>query len=179
MNIGIDLDGVLRDFSLGLHRQYKRIYPDHKRFNVENWDLRISYPDCDDIFKFAFRTYVDEVNLDAPMYQLADVFVARLKLRDHETTLITHGYRVVEWLKKNDMHDMFDNIIILNPTATLKKSDIPVDVMLDDNINNLKNFDKHNRTTAVCMDRPWNKEYNGLRVYSLDHFLQLIDSMKG
>lgn len=171
--IGLDIDGVLRDFSGMLDRVYSRSYPDHIVPEIGGWDLHKSYPIGDDIYRFAFEEHGDEIMSRADAYQGARWFVNEILGRGHRVVLVTtqpENLRIptLVWLLRNGLADL--QICFLSDKSLAR-----VDVLLDDHTKNLASVAEA-ETLPVAFDRPWNTDWPGMRVHSYRDFLYQLDS---
>jgi 5'(3')-deoxyribonucleotidase len=176
--IGIDCDGVLRNFSQSLVDVYAKYYPRDRVVPVEGqteYPLHNYFPIGKDIYKFAFDTHAKDIYLKAYPYKGAYNFMRTLH-KDNKVFIVTYQpNKAVEgftktWLEEQDIEN--DGILFIK-----RKQDTPIDVLLDDCVENLESL-VGTRITPVCMDRPWNQEWKGKRVYKYDDFLRQIKAMK-
>lgn len=166
----IDVDGVLRDFIGGLKEVYLREFPGHEIKPVISRNLEEFFPLGKEIYEFMDKHHAWEILANAPPYPGAiealqrweDVFeivivTAQPPQGRHPTLLWLAKHRV----PTNEIHITFD------------KELIPGVALLDDFVDNLESFASTDRL-AVCLDQPWNKEWNGPRVKSVDEFFNLV-----
>ncbi len=71
----------------------------------------------------------------------------------------------IQWLEEREIR--YRGMIF-----TEQKGLIQLDYLLDDHVRNLEEC---KLGVGVCMDRPWNQEWQGLRVKGYDDFLRLKD----
>ena len=166
----IDIDGVLRDFIGSLIRIYQREYPGHKVKPVESRKLEDFFPIAEKIYPFMDGKFSDEILIEAPAFPGA---IEALEKWQNEfeiviaTTQPLHGRApTLIWLGK---HQIPSNEIHI----TSEKQQLPGIAILDDFSENLEKFAATGRL-AVCMDRPWNREWNGPRVETVDDFFCLV-----
>jgi phosphoglycolate phosphatase-like HAD superfamily hydrolase len=179
--LGIDLDGVLRDFVSGLTSAYRAHYPGHEVEPVTDWDLHQFFPIGRDIYEFLWGDpEVTRMILEgAPPYDGAVEFVATLSgMEGVEIAIVTHQpspcarMSAWEWLRHHGVLQHVDSVIILS--GALTKGDIDgLDVLLDDYEKNLEMLGAE--TIPVCMARPWNEgNWSGLTVHSYGEFLRWV-----
>ena len=162
MIVGLDVDGIIRDFNGSLKRVYLREYPDHKVTDPTEWDLSKAYPIGKDINKFAFETYVNEIYLEADPYEGALDFVEDIA-RDYEIVIITSQpnyqavYNSFEWLNKHGFNKYVSNHVFKDSSSKVfTKGHVRVDVLIDDYEENLKDAWEMG-VFAVGIERSWNK----------------------
>ncbi len=174
MRISIDVDGVLRDFVGKLEEVFDRVYP----FTCDpaNWHIPVTKYDIaeffsigDEIHDFAFKDHAREIFLEAKPYPGAMEFMDKL-FRDHTIIIATAQSNTslimytTEWLDLHSIpyHEFY---------ATLNGSkNVQADILLDDYTKNLVNFEGYGKG-AICMDRPWNQDWKGHRVYTFEEFI--------
>jgi 5'(3')-deoxyribonucleotidase len=135
MVIGIDCDGVLRDFTGKLIEVYKREFPKSKRPNNDNdikqFDLALSFGIEKEIYDFAFVRHSKEIYSEANPYPGAAKFIQDIKKYDHKVVIVTSqpNQGCIDytkfWLVNNDIQ--YDDLIFEN-----NKEKAPVDILLDD-----------------------------------------------
>lgn len=162
----IDVDGVLRDYIASLNAVYRREYPGHKIEPVTDWELARFYPLGEAIYSFADREFAREILENAPAYPGAISALHEME-KEFEIVIGTtqpphHRYPTLVWLGKN-------NVPANEIHITAEKQRIAGFVLLDDSPGNLCKFEATGRL-AVCMDRPWNQDWTGPRVKSVEEF---------
>jgi 5'(3')-deoxyribonucleotidase len=167
----IDLDGVIRDFIEGLRIVYSREYPDHEIKNVLSRDLHEFFPIGKDIYDFLKQKFGEEILLESPPYPGA--IEALRKWEDvFEIAIVTAQppdwrYATYSWIGNYSLP--INEIKVIHDKHT-----VPGFALLDDFKENLELFAETGRL-AVCMDQPWNQDWKGPRVKSVDEFFQVID----
>ncbi len=166
----IDLDGVVRDFVGSLVRAYKRQYPHHEILPINSRRLEDFFPIGPDIYKFTEPGAIEKIIEDAPTYPGAlealnqwsaefDIIIVSAQPEiSRSSTFIWVGKKGIP---TSEVHITYD------------KSAIDGIALLDDFIDNLHKFKQTNRL-AVCLDQPWNQEWNGPRVKSVSEFFEFI-----
>ncbi len=166
----VDLDGVIRDFIGGLTRIYRREFPDHVIKTVRSRRLEAFFPIGERIYDFIDRQFLEEILTGAPPYPGAIEAMRRWEHR-FENVIVTAQprrwrYPTFIWLGKfkvptNEIHICYH------------KEAVEGLALLDDFVDNLEAFRATGRL-AVCMDQPWNQDWTGPRVTSLNEFYQFV-----
>lgn len=154
--IGVDVDGVLRDFTGSLTRLYKYHYPDHEVLPITEWGLEKFFPIGKDIYKFAFEDHYGQIML------LAE---ARVDMVNAVNSLHRLGYRIhiitsqpkgkegvtIDWLREHGVS--YDAV-----TFTSLKSDVLCDAYIDDGEHNINDLVRARKKSLIyLMDQPWNQ----------------------
>ncbi len=168
----IDLDGVVRDFVGSLIRVYKRRYPDHEVLPVTSRALEEFFPIREGIYRFMDSEYIEDIMVNAEPYPGAIEALYRWEAV-FEIVVVTAqppNWRAANyiWIGKhriptNEVHICFN------------KSRIDGVALLDDFVDNLEEFAATGRL-AVCLDRPWNQEWKGERVKTVEEFFRLVQT---
>ena len=167
MRIGIDCDGVLRDFIPDLIDGIKTTHPEHadKILVPESWDWETWLPFWteDETEKYVFEdNYLDFFGAVANPIKSSVEDWPKLKQwakeNGHELILVSAQREhckepTTEWLNKwgfkgwDEMH------------YTKEKWSIDVDVLVDDSPEKLKKFADRsvNHGKAICFKQPWNE----------------------
>jgi 5'(3')-deoxyribonucleotidase len=174
--VGLDVDGVLRDFTGALRTRYALDHPTHKVGRIDRWDFSGAFPIGNDIWDYIYKDRTRELFEDAPPLPGAKTITRWLKRQGHEIWIVTSQPRGIEhhtltWLKKNGI--IYDHIAF-----TDAKARIECHVLLDDAIRNLNGFRDSRYGISVCMDRPWDREWAGERVYNFTEFRDLLSVCK-
>lgn len=166
----IDLDGVIRDFIKSVESVYKREYPDHVIKQVVSRDLHNYFPIGPAINEFIKNKFGDEILLNAPEYPGA--VEALCKWEDaFEMVIVTAQpadwrYSTYSWIGNH--HLPVNEVKIIYEKHTVEGF-----ALLDDFPENLDLFAQTGRL-AVCMDQPWNQDWKGERVKTVDQFFELV-----
>jgi hypothetical protein len=166
----IDLDGVVRDFVGSLIRVYNRVHPEHQVQPVNSRQLEDFFPIGPAIYRFMEPGFAEEIIQDARPYPGALEALNHWK-NEYEIVVVTSQPDVIKastyiWIGK---HDLPTNEVHI----TYQKSKVAGLALLDDFTDNLQEFADSGRL-AVCLDQPWNQQWQGLRVKSVDEFFQVI-----
>ncbi len=166
----VDLDGVVRDFVTGLKTVYQRHFPGHTVQTITSRNLEAFFPIGEKIYRFMDETHADEILTSAPPYPGALEALTRWEQRFHIVVVTAQPPRgrapTYLWLGKHRV-----------PTSEVHvradKEAVPGFALLDDFDDNLERFARTGRL-AVCLDQPWNQNWKGPRVHSVDAFFRLV-----
>jgi 5'(3')-deoxyribonucleotidase len=180
MTIGIDVDEVLREFVKALTKRYKKDFPDHWTKDVTEYDLAPSFQLGSDIWPYTYsKNVIADVFLKAEAVPGARSLMRCLRENGYKIHIITSQPRMYEcdpapltlsWIENNGIPwDSF--------TFSHEKWKIDCDLYLDDSLKNLNAYKEHGKI-AVAMDRPWNKEWDGIRIKQPWDLLKVIDGLQ-
>lgn len=165
IRIGIDVDGVLRDFDTKVMEIIRREYPDKVLDDtIHGWDFPNVDMDIKELSKLWRETYPEDIYQNAPLITGVKESFAELKqwTRAQRTRyqfvcvtaqmpfLAHHTYY---WLGKHKFN--FMETYISN-----NKHTVNIDLLVDDSP---KNYDKwiaagRDETTFILVDRPYNQD---------------------
>lgn len=165
IRIGIDVDGVLRDFDTKVMEIIKREFPDKVLSDVTHgWDFPNVDMGIEELSKLWRETHAEEIYQEAPLMPNVKEDFAELKewSRAQKTRyqyvcvtaqmpyLAHHTYY---WLGKNRFN--FMEMYISN-----NKHTIDIDMMVDDSPKNYDKWVKSGRdeSTFILFDRPYNQD---------------------
>lgn len=178
--IGVDVDGVLRDFRGSVDRQYGKIHPDSP-INHEHRDYSLAerYPaeTSNYIGNFVFRAFAREIFLGADIIPGAERFFDRLLMnKAFHVGIITSQSRItgpltLEWLGRNGFNPAFVHIVPFRESKA--HVDDRVDILIDDKIENLIDFEASGRR-AICFAQEWNEGWRGERYDNFDDLCQSL-----
>ena len=167
MRIGIDCDGVLRDFIPALIDSIKESHPEHSDKILEpndwEWETWLPFWTEDETEKYVFEdNYLDFFGPECPPIKESVEDWKTLKRwaedNGHELVLVSAQREhceepTTQWLKKYGFD--FDEI-----HYTKNKWAVDVDVLIDDSPEKLKDFDEKsvNGGRAICMKQTWNQD---------------------
>jgi uncharacterized HAD superfamily protein len=165
----VDLDGVIRDFITGLRNVYLRQYPDHTVEEIISRDLPKFFPIGEEINDFLDSEFT-EILLKAPSYLGAIESLQKWE-NTFEIVIVTaqlpqFRHATFSWIGSHSVPT--DEVRI-----TFDKHTVDGYALLDDFPENLELFAGTDRL-AVCLDQPWNKEWHGPRVKTVEEFFQLV-----
>jgi len=169
MNIGIDIDGVLRDFCGQLKTVYNKVYPDHVISEITDYELSPFFPIGKDIYDFFQIRFPYEVFELAKPFPGAKEFVN--SLRQNKIVIITNQKRgneiyTLNWLT---MHGIYYDSIVF----TKEKNIANIDVLIDDCDDNLKKANAF----PVCFAQNWN-EWSGIRTNDYKEIIKIINDIE-
>lgn len=182
--VGVDVDGVLRDLIGGLTRTYSEHYPDHEIKPVTAWGLEQFFPIGEKIYDFLWRDWDSayECYRNSKAYPGAIEFAQKLfYMDDVEVAIVTSQPTSIakkmtwRWLYKNGFIGWSSSVIMLS--GELKKSEIRLDVLIDDCGVNLKRCYHNDITIPICFDQPWNQDWAGVRAHDYDEAIWLVSSV--
>ena len=191
ITIGIDVDGVLRDFCTGLEKVVKEHYPEYlpeDYTGINNWKLSDNFiADKADLQKIYWEEYAKEIMGESPAFEEN---VRQMKnLISHYDGLI-HGntdvtfvcvtsqkpharYHTLSWLGKHGLN--FDTIYF---RKGWKKWMVNVDYLVDDSPNNFENWVRGRgmKEGFILMDQPYNQHIETEhRVYDIDSIMEHVN----
>ena len=166
MRIGIDCDGVLRDFIPALIDSVKETHPQHadkiKPVHAWEWESWLPFWTEEETEKYVFEdNYIDFFGVDCPPIDTSIEDWPKLKAwaknNGHELVLVSaqrdHCIEPTDaWLEKYG----FD---FKEKHYTKHKWSIDVDILIDDSPEKLKQFNDRtvNYGKAICFRQTWNE----------------------
>ena len=178
--VGIDVDGVLRDFRLRLRSVYLGVYPDHNVPALHEWtsfDLHLYFPIGEEVYDFFTLKNPREIYLGADPYQGAVEFMKEL-YGFTELSIVTAPINdntkkfTERWLELNQMP--YHELVFSND-----KTDYKGDYLLDDSEGVLKRVKKTGNAIPVCFRQLWNQTWStDPIVNSYQEFLHLVRNGK-
>lgn len=183
MKIGIDIDGVLRDWAESLKRNYRKADPKSIIKHIRDWDnydVEPHFKGSIPVKDFFLNQKPEEIYLGAKPYRGATRFVERLKNNGHQVHLVSYQptplleQLTTSWLVKQNITDVTVHY-------TPDKHMVGLDVMLDDSTDMLVKFtpDPSFSGIPVCIDRPWNQDWGYLRVKNYRQFEDMLTRIGG
>ena len=190
--IGIDVDGVIRDFSTGLYKVIKEHYPDYIKpgsenvYSVEeirkemtNWDLENSFNASKEEIQRIYREEYAETILanGAPFKENVDYLREQIRKDEHTFIAVTSqhpicSHHTLTWLGKQELG--FSSVVFKNGR---KKWQVEVDYLVDDSPNNYNAWlqGRQMEDGFILMDRPWNQKIKSKhRVFNLREAGEII-----
>lgn len=155
MNIGVDIDGVLADQTREILQRINRRTGSHfRKRDVTSWNANLAGIDIEVEIEQSLQKdpgYVRRMQL----IQGARVALDQLA-KEHELVAITNRagemLEVTEdWLKSKMLA-----VQHVKSTRGSSKSQVNVDVLIDDNPNNIEEFTS-NSGAGILFSQPWNK----------------------
>lgn len=176
MKIGIDFDGVINNM---LDTWVEWLNHKHnysvKTTDVTEWEISKQYPNLTKTELFEplnTPEFWDEVTIKNE----ASEVVERLITEGHEIYIITSShYNTLPYKLTKCLFAHFPYLSKENVIITYNKALIKVDMLFDDGVHNLKDFDG----IKVLFDAPYNKTYDGAdyRVASWKEFYILVTQL--
>ena len=183
MRLGIDLDGVVANFTQGWMNFYNRDFGTHLRFeDSQNWGDLVALTH----FKTMNEFWAWSSDLDGhSVFWHLDPFPGAVEA---VRSLVDDGHHVIvittkPSFAKQDTHDWIERHRI--PAAEVHilqdKWLIDADVYLDDGPHILPQLVQHRPDRTVCRYvRAWNTHVAGaIDIYDFDEFRELVDRMTG
>jgi len=190
--IGIDVDGVIRDFSSDLYNVIKEHYPEYIKsgsenvYSVEevrkkmtNWDLENNFNAPIEEIKRIYREEHSETILANGTPYLDNVNYLREQIKKDEHTFIAvtsqHPiccHHTLTWLGKQELG--FSGVVF---KSGRKKWQVEVDYLVDDSPNNYDAWKQGRQMEDgfILMDRPWNQKIKSkYRVSSIKDAMETI-----
>ena len=184
MRIGIDCDGVLRDFIPDLISSIKQTHPQHsdKILVPKSWDWETWLPFWteEETEKYVFEdNYLDFFGPECPPIKSAVEDWNKLRAwaieNRHELILVSaqrpHCIEPTEeWLQRWGFVG-FDEIHFEK-----NKHLVDVDVLIDDSPEKLEKFEKESvkHGTAICMKQSWNKDFSDTHYMNIDRLSDIM-----
>ena len=188
VTVGIDVDGVLRDFCQGLERVVKEHYPQYlpeDYTGINNWKLsenfRASKPELQQIY---WEDYSKEIMGESPAFeenvrQMKNLISHYEEISNPKVRFVCvtsqkpHArYHTAYWLGKHGLN--FDTIYF---RRGFDKPNTPVDFLVDDSPNNYNYWIQRRGMEHgfILMDQPYNQHIETKsRVYDVDSIMEFI-----
>jgi len=161
MIIGVDVDGVLRNFREGFERYFNLYYPQYELPEdfFYSYDIYAKLPSNTRLVMEALLPVILETS---EPYIEADYFLNVLR-NFGEVRIITSnrgGNKAITetWLYKHKFFDEIPNILSYYPKALCKE----IDILIDDNPFEIEEFQKTGRS-ALLISREWNQGIYGYK----------------
>ena len=184
--IGIDVDGVLRDFCQGLESVVKKHYPQYlpeDYVGINNWKLSDNFiAEKSDLQKIYWDEYSKEIMGESPAFkenvqQIKDLilwgedvdvsFVCVTSQKPHAR------HHTLSWLGNHGIN--FDTVYF---RKGWKKWMVDVDYLVDDSPNNFENWVRGRgmQEGFILMDQPYNQHIkSSYRITELNQIKEIID----
>jgi len=185
ITVGIDVDGVLRDFCDGLEKVVKEHYPQYlpeDYTGINSWKLSDNFTvDKPEIQKIYWEDYAKEIMGQSPAFEenvkqmksmfewgeeVGVTFVCVTSQKPHAR------YHTLQWLGNHELN--FDTIYF---RRGIDKPNTPVDFLVDDSPNNYNYWIKRRGMSEgfILMDRPYNQHIETKnRIFELDEIVDMI-----
>ena len=185
ITVGIDVDGVLRDFCCGLEKVVKEHYPQYlpeDYTGINNWKLSDNFvADKSDLQKIYWEDYAKEIMGESPAFEENVKQMKEMILWGEEvgvrfvcvTSQKPHArYHTAYWLGKHELN--FDTIYF---RRGVDKPNTPVDFLVDDSPNNYNYWIQRRgfEDGFILMDQPYNQHIETKsRIFELDDAVEII-----
>jgi hypothetical protein len=185
ITVGIDVDGVLRDFCDGLEKVVKEHYPQYlpeDYTGINSWKLSDNFTvDKPEIQKIYWEDYAKEIMGQSPAFEENVKQMKEMILWGEEvgvtfvcvTSQKPHArYHTLQWLGNHELN--FDTIYF---RRGIDKPNTPVDFLVDDSPNNYNYWIKRRGMSEgfILMDRPYNQHIETKnRIFELDEIVDMI-----
>ena len=192
--VGVDVDGVIRDFSHDLYTVIKKNYPDWIKPGSENvysveeirremtdWDLENNFDAEITDIKRVYREEHAETILakGTPFVEDVDYLREQIRKDEHTFVAVTSQHPVcchhtLTWFGKQELG--FSSVYFKKGR---KKWMVECDFLIDDSPNNYYAWRSGRGTDEkyILFDRPWNEKINATnRVSSIKEALDIINA---
>ena len=192
--IGIDVDGVIRDFSSDLYTVIKEHYPEYIKsgsenvYSVEevrkkmtNWDLENNFNAPIEEIKRIYREEYAETILanGTPFIDNINYLREQIKKDEYTFVCITSqdpicSHHTLTWLGKQELG--FSSVVFKKGR---KKWQVDVDYLIDDSPNNFQTWvsGRQMEDGFILMNRPWNEKIKSkYRVSSIKEAMELVEN---
>jgi len=186
MVIGIDVDGVLRDFCQGLTKVVRENYPHYLKddfVEISDWsfqnDFNCTREDIKRIYRdeYAKEIMGDSIPIDGAIEQMYDLF-EWADNNNHSLVCVTSQiphvrHYTLSWLGKYGLN--FDTVYF---TRGRFKWKIPVDYLVDDSPENFDNWVRGRgmKEGYIMMNQIYNQESNpSYRIKELKEVMDIVN----
>ena len=189
LDIGIDLDGVCYPIEYDFVDMMKEsVDPTYTADKIKTWKFYQDLGLSDDEFNKLFAKYINDEKayiahdpypgVNDAIWKLHKMghrlhVVTHREVRNAETAcmLLTHA-----WLAKQKWP-------LRSVTIAADKAIIRTDIFIDDGVHNLERLEEVSVATtgvsnAVCMSRPWNDEWKGLRINKISELVKIAEGVE-
>ena len=184
--IGIDVDGVLRDFSFDLHKVIKEHYPTYIIDEVDtpkemtDWDLENSFNASKHEIQRIYREEFAHTILSngTPIAENVDYLREQIKKDKHTFVAVTSQHpmcchHTLYWLGKYELG--FSSVVFKKGR---RKWQVEVDYLIDDSPNNYYAwvYGRQMEDGFILLDRPWNEKVkSNCRVNNIKEAIGIIN----
>jgi len=189
INLGIDIDGTIRNWINKVIEVYKREMPGKGiKEPINQYEISPFFEIGRNIYDYIFGEWAEEIYTRAQPYPGALEFIGQLKkMNNIKITFISYQPNDAikaftnRWLLQNGFiyfkprHDQ--SIYMLDPDViyTDKKEDCDIDILLDDCTDNLRKAEE-NGIIAFAIQRDWNKDWHGRTISKYQLLIDFINS---
>ena len=188
LHIGIDVDGVLRDFCKGLLDVIKSEYPEYMKKDTEplrHWDLEKNFNGTkEQIQQIYWHDYLQLIMEEGEPFSGA---IVEFKEMEEWASTVGHKISIVTSQKPHARHSTLYWLSShqLNPGAVYFESGqdkwrVPIDFLLDDSPENYEHWvrGRGNDFGFYLQDSPYNRHIKTRnRVYGIKHFQSRIEKL--
>lgn len=171
LQLAIDADDVLVDFSGSLVRKYNKKYGKSVTMEqlITNWDLNTNVEEGEDLYEI-----MNKEGMFRDLEAFPDVIDGLNKLVEdgHEVIISTAGNRSAFEDKYANFKKLFPMIPEEQILMIKRKDLLHLDVMVDDGPHNIV---ASNCKVKIIMDKPWNRHLDGIRVNNFTEACQVIE----
>ena len=187
--IGIDVDGVLRDFCQGLESVVKKHYPQYlpeDYTGINNWKLSDNFTASKpELQKIYWDEFTKEIMGESPAFeenvrQMKNLISHYQELDNSDITFVCvtsqkpHSrHYTLSWLGNHGLN--FDTVYF---KKGWKKWMVDVDYLVDDSPNNFENWVRGRgmQEGFILMDQPYNQHIkSSYRITELNQIKEIID----
>lgn len=166
----LDLDGTIRNMVDRSILVYKEFYDPTAKIteeDIKQYDLRPTMPLIKDLGRF-FIEHDDSLFNMAKLYYGARKFVNQLN-EISDIQIVTSQLKgtepaTLEWILRNKIP--YQSIHFAS-----NKNSVKGDYLIDDCTDKLNSF---TNGVPICIDRPWNQDYEGIRFKKYDDIINYI-----
>lgn len=175
MRVGVDIDGVLRNLVLQVRIEYLKSFPNHKVPLISKWkkyNMREYFPIKDGFWDFVYCEKAVQIYVNAPMYCGAKNFMNKL-CQKHDVSIVSKQPTELtklltkKWLSQHQIP--FHKLMFVKNKAEFKG-----DFLLDDCTQNAWDCRLAMSSIPIIMNRPWNQDYPGMRIYKYSELFKII-----
>ena len=171
--IGVDVDGVIRDFSTDLYNVIKEHYPDYIKPGSENI---YSVEEIKRIYREEFAHNI--LSNGTPIKENVDYLREQINKDEHTFVAVTSQHPIcchhtLYWLGKYELG--FSSVVFKKGR---RKWQVEVDYLIDDSPNNHEAWvaGRQMEDGFILMNQPWNKKIKtNYRVDSIKEAMELIN----
>ena len=184
--IGVDVDGVIRDFSLDLHKVIKEHYPEYIINEVDtpkemtDWDLENSFnapkEEIQRIYREEFAHNI--LSNGTPIVENVNYLREQIKKDEHTFIAVTSQHPIcchhtLSWLGKQELG--FSSVVFKKGK---RKWEVEIDYLVDDSPNNYHAwvYGRQMEDGYILMNQPWNEKVKAInRVNNIKEAMELIN----
>ena len=165
MRIGIDADGVIRNFVGSVKRVIKNKHPELKnQLNLEptNWDFKswLTFWSEAEAEDFIFNKHYLDIFASATAFQEAieDWPILKKWATEHNHELVLVSAQRDNTINPTTLWLAMYGFDFKEIHYTHDKWEADTDILIDDSTSKLKAFQKNSNGVPICMKRNWNKK---------------------